>query len=121
MDEFRNRKVVVIGLDPSGTAACELLKGAGAKVFGVAVRSENPSQKQTPEDDRSGVKIISEKAVPGDVDFIIHSSQVSAQYPFVASLAARGIPVLSDLELAARSLLCLSVAITGTNGKTTTA
>jgi UDP-N-acetylmuramoylalanine--D-glutamate ligase len=36
-------------------------------------------------------------------------------------LAAKGIPVQSDLELSSKTLFCLSVAITGTNGKTTTA
>jgi UDP-N-acetylmuramoylalanine--D-glutamate ligase len=121
MDEFRNRKVVVIGLDPSGSAACELLKAAGAHVFGIAVPTENPSQKQTPDLAGLGVKIISEKALPKDLEFVIHSSQVSAQLPLIGKLAKRGAKVLSDLELAARGFFCLSVAITGTNGKTTTA
>ena len=121
MDEFRNRKVVVIGLDPSGSAACELLKAAGANVFGVPIPSENASQKETPDLARLGVQIISEKAVPKDVEFVIHSSQVSAQLPLIAKLGKKGAKVLSDLELASRSLFCLSIAITGTNGKTTTA
>ena len=121
MDEFQNRKVVVIGLDPSGNAACELLKAAGAKVYGIALRGENPSQKQTPDSTLSGVQIISEKTVPRDVEFVVHSSQVSAQLPIIAKLGKQGSKVLSDLELASRKLLCLSVAITGTNGKTTTA
>ena len=121
MDEFKNRKVVVIGLDASGTAACQLLKKAGAQVLGVDVPSENPSQKQTSELHALGIKIISEKDVPAKVDFVVHGSQVGAQHPVILKLAKKSIPVFSDLELAARNFLCLSVAITGTNGKTTTA
>jgi UDP-N-acetylmuramoylalanine--D-glutamate ligase len=121
MDEFQDRKVVVIGLDASGSAACELLKAAGAKVFGIAIRGENPSQKQTPDLAGSGIQIISEKAVPRDVEFVVHSSQVSAQLPLIKKLGKQGSKILSDLELASRRLFCLSVAITGTNGKTTTA
>lgn len=121
MEEFKNRKAVVIGLDASGTAACKLLKEAGARVFGVAVKSENPSQKQTGEPGALGIKIISEKEISPDVDFVVHSSQVSRQHPLVLGLAQSGVVVLSDLELASKSFLCLSVAITGTNGKTTTA
>src|SRR6185295_6470204 len=34
---------------------------------------------------------------------------------------AAGVPVIRDLELAARGLFCLSIAVSGTNGKTTTA
>jgi UDP-N-acetylmuramoylalanine--D-glutamate ligase len=121
MDEFRNRKVVVIGLDPSGSAACDLLKAAGARVFAIDVPTENSSQKQTPDLKGSGIQIISEKEVPEGIDYILHSSQVSAQHPLVVRLAKRGASVLSDLELAARQMFCLSVAITGTNGKTTVA
>ena len=69
MDEFKNCKAVVIGLDASGTAACMLLKEAGARVFGVPVQSENPSQKKTAEPTTLGIKIISEKEIP-DVAFI---------------------------------------------------
>ncbi len=121
MDEFRNRKVVVIGLDPSGSAACTLLKAAGADVSGVSIPSESPSQKKTADALPPGVPVISANAIPAGIDFVIHSSQVSSQALLVKELEARGATVLSDLELAARNLLCLSVAIAGTNGKTTTA
>ena len=121
MEEFRNRKVVIIGLDASGRAACELLKRAGAQVFGLPLPSKNPSQKQTVTEPIDGVRIISETQMPGDIQVAVHSSQVSRQHPVVLSFVVRGVSVLSDLEISARNLFCLSVAITGTNGKTTTA
>jgi len=121
MDQFKNRKVVVIGLDASGRAACEMLQRAGAAVTGVPVPSENPSQKGTPTGDLRGIRIHSNGEALPEADFVVHSSQVSRQHPAVQNLAAKGTPVLSDLELSAQSLFCLSVAISGTNGKTTTA
>ncbi|MGZ8898749.1 MAG: UDP-N-acetylmuramoyl-L-alanine--D-glutamate ligase [Limisphaerales bacterium] len=120
MEEFKNRKVVVIGLDASGRAACELLQRAGAKVFGVPVASENPSQKGTPID-LTDIRLVEPSSIPQDVEFGIHSSQISRQHPLVLQLIQNGVPVLSDLELSSKTLFCLSVAITGTNGKTTTA
>ena len=120
MEEFKNKKVVVIGLDASGRAACELLQRAGANVFGVPVLSENPSQKGTPSG-LAGVCVVEGGTIPPDVDFAFHSSQVSRQHPLLRSLIEKNIPVQSDLELSSKKLFCLSVAITGTNGKTTTA
>src|SRR5688500_6575854 len=94
MDQFKNRKVVVIGLDASGSAACELLQRAGATVIGLAVPSENPSQKGTPSGDLRGIRIHpSGEALPA-VDFVVHSSQVSRQHPAVQSFVVQGIPIL---------------------------
>lgn len=120
MEEFKNRKVIVIGLDASGRAACELLLRAGAEVFSVPVSCGNPSQKGTPAA-VAGVHLADGRSLPDKVDFVVHSSQVSRQHPLIAGFLEQGVPVQSDLELSSRSLFCLSVAITGTNGKTTTA
>ncbi|HVK57797.1 MAG TPA: UDP-N-acetylmuramoyl-L-alanine--D-glutamate ligase, partial [Candidatus Kapabacteria bacterium] len=68
-----------------------------------------------------GITIVNETNLPPGVDFAVHSSQVGRQHPIVQKLIAANVTVLSDLELSARNLFCLSVAITGTNGKTTTA
>jgi UDP-N-acetylmuramoylalanine--D-glutamate ligase len=121
MDEFKNKKVVVIGLDSSGRAACELLLNAGATVLGVPIGAEVTSQKGTTVAGLRGVKMISEDKIPADIDYAIHGSQVGRHFPALQSLINRGVPVVSDLEVSARNLFCLSVAITGTNGKTTTA
>lgn len=121
MEEFKNRKVVVIGLDASGKAACELLLRAGAKVYGVPVAAGQASQKRTMPEELPGVSIISEDEIPRGVQYVVHSCLIGRYYSVIQELAKQGVPVLSDLELSARNLFCLSVAITGTNGKTTTA
>src|SRR5687768_15900585 len=121
MDEFKNRKVAVIGLDASGTAACELLHRAGASVFVVSVDSEKPSQKRTHPNLPQGVSVVSASGLPDGIDIAVHSSQIGRQHPLVLKLIEEGVAVISDLELSSKNFFCLSVAITGTNGKTTTA
>lgn len=120
MDELVNRQVVVIGLDASGLAACALLKQNGARVSALALAGENPSQKGTEELRAQGIALIGEKDLKG-FELAVHSSQTSPRDPAVEKARAAGATVISDLELAARGLCCLSIGISGTNGKTTTA
>ena len=112
MSELKDQKVAVIGLDASGTAVCALLKKMGATVFGCPADGE-ASQKET---DRKTVLTL-----PGKLDFAVYSASCSRSHPDVAKLEARKVPVISDLEFSSRYFRCLSIAITGTNGKTTTA
>ncbi|HVK57656.1 MAG TPA: hypothetical protein VM735_02665, partial [Candidatus Kapabacteria bacterium] len=60
-----------------------------------------------------GITIVNETNLPAGIDFAVHSSQVGRQHPIVQKLIAGNVTVLSDLELSARNLFCLSVAITG--------
>ena len=118
-DELKNRKVVVVGLDASGLAACDLLNSLGATVYGIPVSAQGASQKQTL--GKPAIRICDEKTVPNEVELVVHSAQVAHQNATVQKFVSRRVEVISDLELAARNIFCLSVAITGTNGKTTTA
>jgi UDP-N-acetylmuramoylalanine--D-glutamate ligase len=53
-------------------------------------------------------------------ELIVVSPGVPADHPALASSRARGVPILGELELAYRTMTAEFVAITGTNGKTTT-
>ncbi len=121
MDEYKNKRIAVIGLDASGSAVARLLQAAGAEVFVVHPNDAKTSQIQTFSKEFKGVNLISENNLLKDIDFVVHSAHVSASTPFIRGLVAQGIPILSDVELAHRHFSCLAVAITGTNGKTTTA
>ncbi|HEX7859884.1 MAG TPA: UDP-N-acetylmuramoyl-L-alanine--D-glutamate ligase [Verrucomicrobiae bacterium] len=118
-DELKNRKVVVVGLDASGLAACGLLESLGATVYGIPVSAQGASQKRTLA--AASIRICDETSLPGEVDLVVHSAQIGRQNATVQKFISRGVEVISDLEVGARNLLCLSVGITGTNGKTTTA
>ncbi|HEV8542034.1 MAG TPA: UDP-N-acetylmuramoyl-L-alanine--D-glutamate ligase [Verrucomicrobiae bacterium] len=121
MNEFSETKVAVIGLDASGIAACKLLKSQGARVCAVQAEGVHPSQKETAELGALGIQISPENSIPDGTSLAVHCSGVSRKSALVQEFVKREIEVISDLELAGRGLFCLSVAICGTNGKTTTA
>jgi UDP-N-acetylmuramoylalanine--D-glutamate ligase len=122
MNDLRDRKIAVIGLDSSGLAACELLRERGARVWAVSAnpaRTGAASQKSTAELARMGIPLISAKELPAEVDLVVHGCNIGGRT--VKALIGREIEIISDLELASREFCCLSLAVTGTNGKTTTA
>ena len=99
----------------------EWLQTTGAKVTAVDGRATPELQQwaaQLPEeiDCRLG-----ERAVMADrFDLAVVSPGVPLDQPQVASLRARGVPVWGELELGWSASQCPAIAITGTNGKTTT-
>jgi UDP-N-acetylmuramoylalanine--D-glutamate ligase len=54
------------------------------------------------------------------VDLVVLSPGVPSSNPVLQELKGKDVPVISELELGYQHSLCLNVAITGTNGKTTT-
>jgi UDP-N-acetylmuramoylalanine--D-glutamate ligase len=120
MYDASGQKIAVIGSDTSATAACALLKSAGAAVWLVPVEGVSPPKKETATLRSLGISVISANELPENLDFAVHSSQVSPR--LVRSMPGfRNLSIISDLELGSRSLRCLCIAVTGTNGKTTTA
>ncbi|HEU5490563.1 MAG TPA: UDP-N-acetylmuramoyl-L-alanine--D-glutamate ligase, partial [Gaiellaceae bacterium] len=61
-----------------------------------------------------------EETLTQGIDLVVKSPGVRADVPLIAAARARGIPVWDELELGARLLSNPIVAVTGTNGKTTT-
>ena len=54
------------------------------------------------------------------IDVVVPSPGVPRSHVLLQRAVARGVPVLSEIELAARFLTCPILAVTGTNGKSTT-
>jgi UDP-N-acetylmuramoylalanine--D-glutamate ligase len=107
---------LVIGLARSGTAAALALVARGERVLAC---DRDPARGL--ELAASGVEIVAGGAAALDhVRTIIKSPGVPAQDPLVAAARARGMPVLGELELAWRQFPNDLIAVTGTNGKTTT-
>ena len=104
---------LVVGLARSGTAAVRMLRAHGEV---VAVDSGTPD---VPGDidahvGTDGVELL------GGVACVVKSPGVPNEAPVIAAARERGTPVLGELELAWRLLPNRFVAVTGTNGKTTT-
>ncbi len=117
--EFKNKKVLVCGLGKSGIASVDLLNKLGAFV----TATDNRTRDKLTLPNWSNVKICAGKN-PDDVvfenDFIVLSPGIPTDLPFLNLARENNIPIYSEIELAYRVCKCPIIAITGTNGKTTT-
>ncbi|MGN1084365.1 MAG: Mur ligase family protein, partial [Lachnospiraceae bacterium] len=121
---FQNKKVTVAGAGISGIAATNLLTGAGAAVTlydGNASLSEKEVRAQLGAEFRGSI-VCGEftDELRQNTEILVISPGVPVDLPFVTELKANGVPVLGEIELAYLFSKGKLVAITGTNGKTTT-
>ncbi len=122
MASYDNQQALVIGLGLSGVAAATLLRARGGRVLGVDT-ADTPALRETSARLAAlgvEVRLGASHAPEGRFDLAVLSPGVPADLPLLAEVRALGIPILGELELGYRESLCLNVAITGTDGKTTT-
>ena len=121
---YQNKKVAVLGAGLSGAAAALLLKEEGADVTVLDSAEEKNLLKSTLDNLRAqGVRIIAGPAADGDAtpyDLIVLSPGIDPVSPLARNFSARKIETIGELELGWRSCTLPVIAITGTNGKTTT-
>lgn len=120
--EFAGKRVLVIGLARSGLAAVKVLRQLGAQVM---VTESKPKEqiKELPALEALGVEITpqSPAVFAADYDLVVKNPGVPFRSPEILGLQARGIPVITEIELAYQVAAPQHyIAITGTNGKTTT-
>jgi len=118
MESYRDKKVRVLGLAKSGIAAIRLLAKAGARVAGA---DENAAIEMPP--DLAGVPTSLAAFAPGlldDCDEVIVSPGVAIDHPIILEAGRRGVPLASELELGSRFATARLIAVTGSNGKSTT-
>jgi UDP-N-acetylmuramoylalanine--D-glutamate ligase len=107
---------LVVGLARSGVAAAMALRARGECVFGTDRAAAAP-----PELEGSGVELLEDPLGGLDrVRAVVKSPGVPSDDPVIVAARSRGIEVIGELELAWRLLPNDFVAVTGTNGKTTT-
>jgi UDP-N-acetylmuramoylalanine--D-glutamate ligase len=121
--ELKGKKVLVVGLGKSGLAAALFLRRRGAHVTVSDVRSAEALAKDIPALLDEGIMV--ETGGHGLLtfrrqDLIVVSPGVPLNTPELAQVKSFGLPVIGELELAARFLKGRTLAITGSNGKTTT-
>jgi UDP-N-acetylmuramoylalanine--D-glutamate ligase len=121
--ELKNMRVLVVGLGKSGIAAAMFLRKQGARVTVSDARSAVALAKEIPALLDAGVMV--ESGGHGLLtfrrqDLIVISPGVPLETPEVKQAIGYGVPVIGELELASRFLKGRIVAITGSNGKTTT-
>jgi UDP-N-acetylmuramoylalanine--D-glutamate ligase len=116
---------LVFGLARSGVSAALALRARGAEVIGCDSGHAGTSALDAAAGRLSaaGVEVhldASGDALAARAGTLIKSPGVPQHAPLVAAARARGLPVLGELELGWRLLQNEFVAVTGTNGKTTT-
>lgn len=117
---FAGERAVVIGLGVAGAAAARVLAEEGAQ---VRVTEARPSAIVPAELGDLGVEVLDGGHEPRHLDeatMVVVSPGVTPRAQVVAWARERGIPVWGELELGARLVAAPYLAVTGTNGKTTT-
>jgi UDP-N-acetylmuramoylalanine--D-glutamate ligase len=123
MMDLKGKKVLVVGLGKSGLAAALFLRRRGAQVTVSDVRSAEALARDIPALIEEGIAV--EAGGHGLLtfrrqDLIVVSPGVPVDTPELVQVRNFGLPVIGELELAARFLQGKVLAITGSNGKTTT-
>ena len=120
--ELRDKDVLVLGLGRSGMAAASLLRRDGARVVVRDEATDDLLQERAVRLRQLGVRV--ELGTHYDhsahFDLAVLSPGIAPERAIVREVLIQRTPLLSELELAYRHCLCPIVAITGTNGKTTT-
>ena len=123
IDNIKDKKVLVVGMGRSGIAATQALLKLGAKVYVQDSKAERDIDMQL-------VRFLHGRDVEcyfgekpdclTEIDMLVISPGVSPELPFVQEAIANGVEVIGELEIAYRVGNGNYIAITGTNGKTTT-
>jgi UDP-N-acetylmuramoylalanine--D-glutamate ligase len=121
--ELAGARVTVMGLARSGIAACRLLQEAGARVT-VADRKESAELTSAlGAIDRDHVRVTvgaQYESSLDEADLVVISPGVPYRLAPLEMVRRRGVKVISELELASQFFRSPLLAITGTNGKSTT-
>ena len=115
------KRIVILGGGESGVGAAVLAKTVGQEVFLSDMGNIAPKYKEMLNNyqlDWEEGQHTQEKIL--NADEIIKSPGIPLTAPLVVEAQRRGIPIISEIEYAARYTKAKMVCITGSNGKTTT-
>jgi UDP-N-acetylmuramoylalanine--D-glutamate ligase len=118
--DVRDQRVTVIGAARSGLAAARLLAAHGAAVFLTEHGEIAPDTRAALDDAGIAYEAGGHTDRALDADFVVVSPGVPDQTDIVQSVMERGMGLYSEIEVASWFCDAPIVAITGSNGKTTT-
>ena len=117
------RTTAVVGLARSGVAAARLIRRLGGRVLASDSGARESLSAEARDLEHLGCALWTgghpEAAFAG-ADLVVVSPGVPLELPALEAARARGVPVIGELELGWRVMEADLIAITGTNGKTTT-
>lgn len=112
-----------MGLARTGVACCRFLAGQGAAVVATDMRDEAALSEVLAELDGLGIRFVLGRHDEADfisAELIVVSPGVPMDHPLLQLAKGENREIVSEIELASRFISAPLVAITGTNGKTTT-
>jgi len=120
--EFQNKTVAVVGLARSGRACCDVLTRLGAAVIPWDSKPAAALAEAVAELTALGLTPLTGGAALdyAALDYVVTSPGVRKDAAVLQEAVAAGVPVLGEIEAAYRITRAPILAITGTNGKTTT-
>lgn len=119
----KQQSFLVLGLSRSGTAVAEFLLSKGGKVYLYDdVVSSGLEKTIAGLEGLGGVRVKKEELLKMQevCDALVLSPGIPIDHPVAVAFRRAGKGIVGESELAARYMRCLTVAVTGTNGKTTT-
>jgi UDP-N-acetylmuramoylalanine--D-glutamate ligase len=108
------KKIAILGFGKSGKAAYDVLKSQDCDLFVFDDKSEDASH--------DNFFFGKDASIFNDFEFdeVVVSPGIPKNHPFIKRSIENGISVISEMEFGYRLAKCPIIAITGTNGKTTT-
>ncbi len=123
MSSLLGKKVAVVGMGLSGVGAARLLAQQKAKVSVTDDKHEDELKQEKKALGRIPVRLYLggiNQALLEDAELIVISPGVPSNIPQIQAARALEIPIISEIELAYQFCEAPILAVTGTNGKTTT-
>ena len=121
--DLAGAQVTVLGLARSGVAACHLLQEAGARVTVADRKEAGELGAMLDKIDRGQVRVTvgaHYETSLDQTDLVVISPGVPYRMDALERVRRRGVKVISELELASKFVSAPILAVTGTNGKSTT-
>jgi UDP-N-acetylmuramoylalanine--D-glutamate ligase len=123
MWDLTEKKILIVGLGKSGLASARAAASRGAALWGYDAKSPRDLDADAAALFGAGERLYAGGAAPGReavFDALILSPGVPTDLPFIAHARETGAEILGEIELAYRLGGGRYIAVTGTNGKTTT-
>jgi len=120
---YQQKNVLILGLAKSGLAASKLLHNLGAK---ITVNDQKPFDENEAAQslEELGIRVICGghplELLDEPFDLVVKNPGIPYHNPMVAKAVQKGIPVITEVELAYHVSEAPFIGITGSNGKTTT-
>jgi UDP-N-acetylmuramoylalanine--D-glutamate ligase len=122
-DKYAGQRLAVLGLGKSGVSAARLAKRLGADVTVLDSGSGAALEKSAAELAADGIACVLGPAAENcqdAFDLAVLSPGIDPAWPITTALTSRGVRAIGEIEFAFQNTTVPVIAITGTNGKTTT-